>query len=53
MNLTSPISVPTWESSFYALIIVKVSCYYLVGWVLKRKEDVGTAVYDVIAILEQ
>ena len=31
MNLTSLILVSTWEGSFYALIIVEVSCHYLVG----------------------
>jgi len=52
MNLTGPISVPTWDGYVYALVVVEVSCQYPVGHLLKSKEKAGGAVKDVIAILE-
>ena len=52
MDLTGPMSVPTWDRYLYALVMVKVSCQYPVGCLLKKKEDTGTAVHNVIAMLE-
>ena len=52
MDLTGPMSVPTWDRYLYALVMVKVSCQYPVGCLLKKKEDTGTAVRNVIAMLE-
>jgi len=52
MDLIGPILVPTWDGYVYALIIVKVSCRYFVGRLLKSKEKAGDVVRDVIAILE-
>ena len=52
MDLTGPISVPTWDGYVYALVIVEVSCQYPVGHLLKSKEEAGGAVRDVIAMLE-
>jgi len=53
MDLTGPISVPTWDGYVYALVIVEVSCRYPVGRLLKSKEEVRGAVRDVIAMLER
>jgi len=53
MDLTSPISIPTWDEFLYALVIVEVSCCYPVGRLLHTKEDTGVAIYNILAILER
>jgi len=53
MDLTGPISVPTWDGYVYALVVIEVSCRYSVGRLLKSKEEAGGAVRDVIAMLER
>jgi len=53
MDLTGPISVPTWDGYVYALVIVEVSCRYSVGCLLKSKKEAGGTVRDVIAMLER
>jgi len=53
VNLTGPISVPTWDGYVYALVIVEVSCRYPIGRLLKSKEEARGAVRDVIAMLER
>jgi len=53
MDITSPMSVPTWDGFLYALVIVEVSCRYPVGRLLCTKEDVGVTVRDVLAMLER
>ena len=53
MDLTGPMSVPTWDGYLYALVIVEVSCRYSVGHLLKKKEDTGTIVHNVIAMLKR
>jgi hypothetical protein len=35
MDLTGPISIPTWDGNQYALVVVEVSCQYPVGCLLK------------------
>lgn len=52
MDLTGPISVPTWNSYVYALIVIEVSYWYSVRHFLKSKKEAGDAVRDMIAILE-
>jgi len=52
MNLTGPISVFTWDSYVYTLVIVEVSCRYPVRCLLKSKEEAGGAVRDIITMLE-
>ena len=52
MDLTGPISVPTWDGYAYALVVVEVSCQYPVRRLLISKEEAGGAVRDVIAMLE-
>ena len=52
IDLTGPISVPTWDGYVYVLVIVEVSCRYPIGCLLKLKEEVEGAVRNVIAILE-
>jgi len=53
MDITGPMSVPTWNGFLYALVIVEVSCRYPVGRLLCTKEDVGVTVHDVLAMLER
>jgi len=53
MDLTGPMSVPTWDGYLYALVMVEVSCRYPVGCLLKKKENTGTAVCNVIAMLKR
>jgi len=52
VDLTGPISVPTWDGYAYALVIVEVSCQYSVRCLLKSKKKTRDAVRDVIAILK-
>ena len=52
MDLTGPISVPTWNSYVYALIVIEVSYWYSVRHFLKSKKEAGDAVRDMIAMLE-
>jgi len=52
MDLTGLISVPTWDSYVYALVIIEISCRYPVEHLLKLKEEARDAVRDVVAILE-
>jgi len=44
MDLTGPISVPTWNEYLYILVVVKVSCCYAVSCLLKEKEEAGIAI---------
>jgi len=44
IDLTGPISVPTWDGYVYALIVIEVSCRYPVGCLLKSKEKARDAV---------
>jgi len=53
MDITGPMSVPTWDGFLYALVIVEVSCRYPVERLLRTKEDVGVTVCDVLAMLER
>jgi len=53
IDLTGPISVPTWDGYVYALVIVEVSCRYPVGHLLKSKEKARGAVRDMITMLER
>jgi len=53
MDLTSLMSVPTWDGFLYALVVVKVNCQYPVGRLSCTKKDTGIAVHDILAILER
>jgi len=52
IDLTGPISIPTWDRYLYALVVVEVSCYYTVSCLLQEKEEAGVAVCDIVAMLE-
>jgi len=52
MDLTGPMSVPTWDGFFYALVMIKVSYQYAVGRLLHDKNETRPTVHDVIAMLE-
>jgi len=52
MDLTRSMSIPTWDGYLYALVIVKMSCCYTVGHLLKEKEKISIAIQDIIAMME-
>jgi len=52
MDLTGLMTVPTWDSYQYALVIIEVSCRYVVGRLLREKDEAGVAVRDIVAMLE-
>ena len=52
MDLTGPMSVPTWDGYLYVLVVVEVSCCYAVGYLLKEKEETSIAIQDIMAIME-
>ena len=52
INLTGSISIPTWDEYLYVLIVVEVSCHYLVGHLLKKKEETSIAIWDIMAMME-
>ena len=53
MDLTGPMSVPTWDGFLYALIVVEVSCHYAVGHLLHDKDETGPTIYNIVAMLER
>jgi len=53
MDLTGPMSVPTWDGFLYALVIIEVSCHYSVGKLLCNKDKTSTAVHDILVVLER
>jgi len=53
IDLTGPISVPTWDRFSYALAMVEVSCHYIVGHLLYNKDETGPTICNIMAILEQ
>ena len=53
IDLTGPMSVPTWDGFLYALVVVEVSCHYAVGHLLHNKDETGPTVCNIMAMLEQ
>ena len=53
MDLTGPMLVPIWDSFLYTLVIIEVSCHYLVRRLLCNKDKTGTAVHDILAVLKR
>ena len=53
MDLTGPMSVPTWDGFLYALVIIEVSCRYPVRRLLRNKDETGTAVCDILVMFER
>jgi len=53
MNLTGPMLVSIWDGFLYALVIIEVSCCYPVGRLLHNKDETGTTVRDILAVLER
>ena len=53
IDLTGPMSVPIWDSFLYALVIIEVSCCYPVRKLLHNKDKTGTAVHDILVVLER
>ena len=52
MDLTGSMSVPTWDGYLYALVIVEVSCYYVVSCLLKEKKEVSITIQNIMAMME-
>jgi len=52
MDLTGPMSVLTWDGYLYALVVVEVSCYYVVSYLLKKKKEAGIVIQDIMAMME-
>jgi len=52
MNLIGPTSVPTWDGYLYVLVIVEVSCHYVVSHLLKNKKETSITIYDIVAIIK-
>jgi len=53
MDLTGPMSVPTWDGFLYALVVVEVSCRYVVGCLLHDKDETGPTIRNIVAMLER
>lgn len=53
MDLTGPMSVPTWDGYLYALLVVEVSRCLPIGRLLTSKEEVANHVQDVVARVER
>jgi len=52
MDLTGPMSVPTWDGFLYALVVVEVSCRYTVEHLLYDKDETGPTIHNIVAMLE-
>ena len=52
IDLTRLMSVSTWDGYLYALVIMEVSCCYVVSHLLKEKEEASIAIRDIIAMME-
>lgn len=52
MDLTGPMSVPTWDGFLYALVVIKVSCCYAIGHLLCNKEKTGPTVHNIVVMLK-
>ncbi|KAI5997810.1 hypothetical protein F5J12DRAFT_678575, partial [Pisolithus orientalis] len=46
-------SVETWTRHAYAMVIIEASCQFRVGWLLEKKEEVASALKEVVAMLER
>jgi len=53
MDLTSPMLVAMWDGHTYALMVVKVSCYYSVDRLLKSKKKARLTARDIITMLKR
>ena len=53
LDLTGPMSVPTWGGASYALVIVEVSCRKPVGRLLNSKKEAYAAIREVVVMLER
>jgi len=54
IDLTGPISVPTWLGMSYALMVVEASCCFPIGRLLKVKsEAAAAAVKEIVTMFER
>ncbi len=52
MDLTGPMSAPTWTGMEYALVVVEVSCRKAVGKLLWSKGNVAEELKVIVAMME-
>jgi len=52
MNLTGSISISPWDEYLYALVVVEVSCHYIVSHLLKKKKEASITIRDIMAMME-
>jgi len=52
MDLTGPMSVSTWDGYLYTLVVMEVSCYYTVGYLLKKNEKASIIIQGIITMME-
>jgi len=45
-------SVSTWNGYFYVLVVIEVSCCYVISHLLKEKEKANIAIQDIMAMIE-
>ena len=53
MDLTGPMSVPTWDGFLYALVVVEVSYRYAVGCLSRDKDETGPTIHNIVTMLER
>ncbi|KAJ8456408.1 hypothetical protein ONZ51_g12144 [Trametes cubensis] len=53
VDVTGPMSHPTWSGMWYALVVVEVSCRFGVGDLLPNKERMGDLLMKTVAKLER
>jgi hypothetical protein len=52
VDLTGPMSVPTWSGMLYTLVVIEVSCHFPVRHLLRLKDEAARALQEIVAILE-
>jgi hypothetical protein len=53
MDLSGPVKSATWDGYLYTLIVVEASCCWLIGCLLRKKDEAGQVVRDILTQLEQ
>ena len=53
IDLTGPMSVPTWLGMSYALVVVEASCCLPIEQFLKAKSEAAAAIKEIVTTLEK
>ena len=53
IDLTGPMSVPTWLGMSYALMVVEASCHFPIGRLLKAKSEAAAAVKEIVTMFKR